>query len=118
MNARPFSFAKHHGVLVSQIESHQANIICRAAPNTAILAELRRHLNCPITFETVDDETFNKLLVKSYETDSSTAMQMVEDLGESMNLFDLIQQLPKPEDLLESQDDAPIIRLLNALLSE
>jgi general secretion pathway protein E len=118
MNAIPFSFAKHHGVLVSQFENHQAKIICRAAPSTMILAELRRHLNRPITLETVDDETFNKLLVKSYETDSSTAMQMVEDLGESMNLFDLIQQLPKPEDLLESQDDAPIIRLLNALLSE
>src|SRR5437899_6534115 len=35
-----------------------------------------------------------------------------------MDLRDLIHDLPKPEDLLERQDDAPIIRLLNALLSE
>jgi general secretion pathway protein E len=35
-----------------------------------------------------------------------------------MDLFHLLQELPKPEDLLEKQDDAPIIRLLNALLSE
>lgn len=118
MNAIPFAFAKQHGVLVSQTENHQTKIISRATPNTVVLTELRRHLNCPVILETVDDETFNKLLVKSYETDSNTAMQMVEDLGESMNLFELIQQLPKPEDLLESQDDAPIIRLLNALLSE
>lgn len=118
MNAIPFAFAKHHGVIVNQLEANHAKIICRSKINTAILTELRRHLNCPVSFETVDDETFNKLLVKSYETDSSTAMQMAEDMGESMNLFDLIQQLPKPEDLLESQDDAPIIRLLNALLSE
>ena len=43
---------------------------------------------------------------------------MAEDLGDSLNLLELMQELPKAEDLLEKQDDAPIIRLLNALLSE
>lgn len=118
MNTIPFTFAKHHGVLVQQIKENHAVIICRSQPHTTVLAELRRHLNCPLVLEITNDETFNKLLVKSYETDSGTAMQMAEDLGESMNLFDLMHQLPKPEDLLEKQDDAPIIRLLNALLSE
>lgn len=118
MTAIPFLFAKQHGVLVNSIENNRAKIICRAKPHSLILAELRRHLRHPLTLETVDDETFNRLLVKSYETDSGTAMQMMEDIGDSMNLFDLIHQLPKPEDLLEKQDDAPIIRLLNALLSE
>jgi general secretion pathway protein E len=45
-------------------------------------------------------------------------MQMAEDLGDSLSLTDLMHELPKAEDLLEKQDDAPIIRLLNALLSE
>lgn len=118
MNALSFSFAKRYGVLIASTEANHAKIICRNRPNSLTLAELRRHLNLPLIFENVDDETFNQLLIKNYETDSSTAMLMAEDLGESMNLFDLIQQLPKPEDLLEKQDDAPIIRLLNALLSE
>jgi general secretion pathway protein E len=39
-------------------------------------------------------------------------------LGDALNLSDLMHELPKAEDLLEKQDDAPIIRLLNALLSE
>ena len=116
--AIPFTFAKRYGVLMTDVSEHHATIICRKNPSTAILIELRRHLKTPYTLETVDDETFNKLLVKSYETDTNTAMQMAEDLGESMNLADLIHQLPKAEDLLEKQDDAPIIRLLNALLSE
>src|SRR3990167_8011994 len=116
--AIPFTFAKRYGVLIADANESHAKIICRKNPSTAILIELRRHLSTPYTLETVDDETFNKLLVKSYETDTNTAMQMAEDLGESMNLADLIHQLPKAEDLLEKQDDAPIIRLLNALLSE
>jgi len=114
----PFSFAKRYGVLITRIEDNGATVVYRNKPHITILNELRRYLNLPIKLETVDDETFGKLLVKNYETDSSTAMQMAEDLGESMDLFDLMHELPKPEDLLEKQDDAPIIRLLNALLSE
>jgi len=114
----PFAFAKRHGVLYIGVENNRAKIIYRGKPSIAIINELRRYLDLPLTLEQVDEEKFGKLLVKTYETDSSTAMQMAEDMGESMDLFDLIHELPKPEDLLEQQDDAPIIRLLNALLSE
>lgn len=114
----PFSFAKKYGVLVASIENHQAKILYRGKPSVAVLAELRRHVKLPLLLEAVDDNSFSQWLVKTYETDSSTAMLMAEDMGESMDLFELIHELPKPEDLLEKQDDAPIIRLLNALLSE
>lgn len=117
-NPIPFAFAKQHGVLFFGVLDNQAKIIYHTTPTLTILNELRRHLNLPLVLEQVDAEKFNKLLVKSYETDSNTAMIMAEDLGESMDLFELINELPKPEDLLERQDDAPIIRLLNALLSE
>lgn len=113
----PFAFAKRYGVLVASVEDNVAKIVYRGKPSIAIINELRRHLNMPLRLEAVDDETFGKLIVKSYETDSSTAMMMAEDMGD-LDLFDLIHELPKPEDLLEKQDDAPIIRLLNALLSE
>lgn len=114
----PFTFAKRHGVLVAEQDEQQAKVIYHGNPSITALTELRRHLNVPLHMEAVDDETFGKLLVKAYETDSSIAMQMVEDMGEEMDLFHLMQELPKSEDLLETQDDAPIIRLLNALLSE
>ncbi|MHB1946853.1 MAG: type II secretion system ATPase GspE [Gammaproteobacteria bacterium] len=117
-NTIPFSFAKRYGVLATGIENDRVKIIYRDKPSVAVINELRRHLNMPLSLESVDGETFGRLLVKQYETDSNTAMLMAEDLGESMDLFDLIHELPKPEDLLETQDDAPIIRLLNALLSE
>lgn len=114
----PFSFAKRYGVLITAVEEHTAKVIYKNKPDIFILNELRRSLNLPIQLENVDEETFGKLLIKAYETDSSTAMQMAEDLGESLDLSELMHELPKPEDLLDKQDDAPIIRLLNALLSE
>jgi general secretion pathway protein E len=115
----PFAFAKRFGVLaILDPEAGVAKIIYRDKPTSAIINELRRHLNLPLQLEAVDGDTFGRMLVQHYETDSSTAMLMAEDLGDSMDLFDLIHELPKAEDLLEKQDDAPIIRLLNALLSE
>jgi general secretion pathway protein E len=118
ITAIPFAFAKRYGVLLAGVENNKATIIYHGKPSTIILAELRRHLNLPLEIHEVTAEQFGKRLVKIYETDSSLAMQMAEDMGEEMDLFHLMQELPKPEDLLEKQDDAPIIRLLNALLSE
>ncbi|MDR3492532.1 MAG: type II secretion system ATPase GspE [Gammaproteobacteria bacterium] len=114
----PFSFAKRFGILLAEVENGIAKICYRELPNSTIISELRRFLGMPLTLENVNEELFTKLLVKTYETDSNTAMLMAEDMGEEFDLFHLMQELPKPEDLLESQDDAPIIRLLNALLSE
>lgn len=113
-----FAFAKKHGVLVTGIEDNVANVVYHQLPTLSVLLEIRRQLQLPIKLHQVNGELFNGYLVKTYETDTSTAMQMAEDLGESLNLSDLMQELPRAEDLLEKQDDAPIIRLLNALLGE
>ncbi len=99
-------------------KNNVAKVIYQQQPPVTVLTEIRRQLQMPVALEQVSSEEFNERLVKTYETDSSTAMQMAEDLGDSMNLSDLMHELPKAEDLLEKQDDAPIIRLLNALLSE
>lgn len=113
-----FAFAKRYGVLIASVENEQAKVIYHQEPTLSVLTEIRRQLQMPIVLQQVSEQAFNECLVKTYETDSSTAMQMAEDLGDSLNLTDLMHELPKAEDLLEKQDDAPIIRLLNALLSE
>jgi general secretion pathway protein E len=113
-----FAFAKRHGIVVTGIHSGTAMVAYSQQPSTVILAELRRYLGIPLQLTAVNEDIFSQLLLTTYETTSSSAMQMAEDLGEELDLHHLIDTLPKPEDLLESQDDAPIIRLLNALLSE
>jgi len=123
MQPVPFAFAKKTGLLVIAIENagteqESAKVVYCHKPQTEHFNELRRHLGMPLQLEQISEESFNQLLVKLYETDTNTAMQMAEDFGEEMNLFALMQELPKTEDLLEKQDEAPIIRLLNALLSE
>ena len=43
---------------------------------------------------------------------------MVEGLGNDLDLASLADQIQETEDLLEQEDDAPIIRLINAILGE
>lgn len=118
MSALRFAFAKRYRLLVVEQNEQQARVLHCDQPNIVALTEVRRMLGVPLQLEQVSQDIFDAQLVKHYETDSSTAMQLAEDFGDSINLKDLMQELPKAEDLLDKQDDAPIIRLLNALLSE
>ncbi len=111
----PFAFAKRHGVLVTDIEDGRAQALCRPGVSAPTLAEVRRYLGLPLQVTMVSAEEFDSLLQKSYEDRSSQAMQLV---GDELDLSRIAQEMPEPEDLLESEDDAPIIRLINALLTE
>ncbi|MBI3344500.1 MAG: type II secretion system ATPase GspE [Gammaproteobacteria bacterium] len=114
----PFVYAKRHGVLATGVDNGRIVIVCRPGVTAFTLAELRRLLGQPITLQKVTAEAFETLLQRGYENDSSEAMAMMGEIGEDMDLFRVAQQLAEPEDLLESEDDAPIIRLINALLTE
>lgn len=115
-----FGFARRHGVVLLQekISSGQpVNVACRQGVSSQTLAELRRHLGCPLRIEAVSDARFDALLRERYERSSSDAMQLMGDMGED-DLDSVARSLSEPEDLLETEDDAPIIRLINALLTE
>ena len=45
-------------------------------------------------------------------------MQMLEGLDDNTDLAHLAEDIPESSDLLESDDEAPIIRLINALLTQ
>ncbi len=113
----PFSFAKRHGILIQSYDGDVAETIARRDADPASLAEARRFSGKRLRLTLVDNEAFDQLLQQTYERETDSAMQMVEGLGEDTDLFQVAQELPEPSDLLESDDDAPIIRLINAVLT-
>lgn len=119
-NLLPFSFAKRFGVviLLQGDERKPAIVACKTQPSLTTLAEIKRFAQRQIQLRKVDEAEFEALLTSTYERDSSQARQMVEDLGDELDLASLAQSVPETEDLLEQEDDAPIIRLINALLAE
>jgi len=112
-----FAFARRHGVAVRAIDDGTAICACRATATPQAIAEVRRLLRVPLRLERISDEDFDQLLRQVYETDRGT-LQMVDGLEETTDLAHLALELPEQADLLESDDDAPIIRLINAVLTQ
>ena len=118
MHRLPFGFAKRYGVVVASSGQLPAKIVYREGLTPRTLAEVRRYLGVPITCEKVAADTFDATLGAAYDSDSTEAMQMVEGLGDELDLASLADSVPETEDLMEQEDDAPIIRLINAVLTE
>jgi len=114
----PFNFAKRHGVLVDPQYHEPVKVLCHSQPALVVMAEVQRFLAQPVFFEQVDEVEFKEKLSLAYESSSDEAIQMVEGLGDDMDLASLADSVPETEDLLDQQEDAPIIRLINALLTE
>jgi len=115
----PFSFAKRHGVLLLPQEAGQAlDVLYKSGITPQVLAEVRRFAGSKIQPREVDLPTFDRHLSTTYQNDSDEALQMIEGLGEAMDLGSIVDALPDSSDLLEQDDDAPIIKLINGLLTE
>ena len=113
----PFGFARRRGVLLDAYDEQRAVVQCRRGVHSQTLTEVRRHLGLPLELHWLEADEFNRLLQQRYETGSAEAMEMM-GLDDDDDLSRIAEELQEPEDLLESEDDAPIIRLLNALLTQ
>ncbi|AGH80122.1 general secretory pathway protein E [Psychromonas sp. CNPT3] len=112
----PFSFSKKHEIVLVY---NAKNIeLCHIkAPNADLLLEVRRVIGGAFSLLQVEKSHFNELVASAYQSSSSDAQQLMQDIG-SDDLFALAEDMPADEDLLETEDDAPIIKLINALLGE
>lgn len=113
----PFAFARRHGVLLVEAEGEPRLALLRST-KLAVLQEAQRMLGACLPVQWLSEADFDEALAAAYQHDSSEAMLMVEGLGEGMDLNSLAEHVQQTEDLLEQEDDAPIIRLINALLGE
>jgi len=116
----PFTFARKFGVLLTgeQLPDGRSVVAFKTQPSVTTLTELKRYSGKGLALRSVGEAEFEESLSNTYSRDSSAAKQMVEDMGDELDLASLAESVPETEDLLEQEDDAPIIRLINALLAE
>ncbi|MEF1172306.1 type II secretion system ATPase GspE [Vibrio sp. 16] len=114
----PFSFANRFKLVLEP--SERGAVLYYIAPLAVpALLEVQRVAGQNITLEELTKEAFEHKLTQAYQRDSSEARQLMEDIGaDNDDFFSLAEDLPQDEDLLESEDDAPIIKLINAMLGE
>jgi general secretion pathway protein E len=113
----PFYFSKTQGVLLYHSEEHEPQLWVHDGTSLAAISEARRHVNAAVRIVEVGHDEFHIQLQKIYQSGSSSAMQEIEEIDDEQ-LAQLSELVPETEDLMDSADDAPIIRLINATLTE
>ena len=114
----PYAFAKSKGVLAARVVGGTLEVWIRPYPQASTLAEVRRMAGKPLKEILLTPEEFEHCLTLAYTREPSAAETIVDDMGESVDLAKLTAQLPEVANLLETENDAPIIRLINALLTQ
>jgi len=111
----PINFCKRHTLLPLRSEGETVQVAVSDPLDLAPMDDLQLLLKKPV--QAVLARPYNVLhaINRSYDMISETAEKMVEGLHEE-ELDLLTTELEEPKDLLDSSDEAPIIRLVNSIL--
>jgi general secretion pathway protein E len=110
----PYAFARQHGVLLEQGEGGLVCVARPAAPLSA-LAEVRRLAGPALRLAPVTQADFDTRLAQAYRDNASDASDAA---GDDDDLASLADTAAVVDDLLDQSGDAPVVRLINALLLE
>lgn len=110
-----FSWVQQHQVLLLP-DAQPAALCFHAGSSTAAIIEARRHAP-QARLLALSEDVFRQKMSDAYQQKASSS-QVFETLGNEFDLDQLIERLPEDNDLLDSDDGAPVIRLINAILSE
>ncbi|MCZ7561778.1 MAG: type II secretion system ATPase GspE [Burkholderiaceae bacterium] len=114
----PYGFARTHQVLVTGVSGDAVEVWVGDRTPRRALAELSRTL--PLRLVTVHkpEAELAAAISRAYSQQEGSAASVVDEVESDLDLSRLLQDIPKIEDLLEAEDDAPIIRMINALLTQ
>ena len=116
----PYAFARTHQLLLEE-DGHGLILWHAAAPHPSAWSEVMRHLGATgslLQCQLLDARELAQRISSAYAHTESSAALVASEVQEDADLVRMMQELPAVEDLLETADDAPIIRLLNALLTQ
>ncbi len=122
----PYAFAKTHSVLLWRATTHDQatdapvlQVMHTAATPRSALAEIARTYGA-YQVQVVSVDTFSTALQSQYGQSAmqGSAQSVADAAGQELDLNRLMDDIPEVQDLLDSAADAPIIKLINALLTQ
>ena len=112
----PYAYAKAHTLLLED-DGRQVTLWAGEQPDLKALSEVMRLYQVD-AIERDSSGTLAQRIQAAYAGGEGSAAAVVGEVESAVDLSKLMQDLPAVEDLLESANDAPIIRMLNALLTQ
>ncbi len=112
----PYAFARANQVLLEEDGGALTLVVHPQSPHSALGEVLRKYPGAAMA--AMDAEALIQRISAAYSQGESSAALVASEVASDVDLQRMMQELPAVEDLLEAADDAPIIRLLNALLTQ
>jgi len=112
----PYAFARGNQLLLED-DGHELTLWHASAPANSALTEVIRKFGVQ-SLQVIDPPALAQRISAAYAQGESSAATVVSEVQNDADLSRMMQELPAVEDLLETSDDAPIIRMLNALLTQ
>ncbi len=118
-NLLPYAFARDFGVLARTLDGGEqpVEVWVSGATAPAAIAEVSRRFG-RISLRRMERAELEAAIATAYAGAGGDASQVVDEFDADLDLTKLLQDVPAIEDLLESSDDAPVIRMINALLTQ
>ncbi|MFM1990657.1 MAG: Type traffic warden ATPase [Pseudomonadota bacterium] len=114
----PYGYARQNQLLVSGVSGDAIEVWIGDATPPHAIAELSRTLPLRVVPVRKPATELSAAIAKAYSQQEGSAAAVVDEVESDLDLSRLLQDIPKIEDLLETEDDAPIIRMINALLTQ
>ena len=112
----PYAFAKAHMLLLED-DGQQLVLWAPERASLPALSEVLRLYDIDV-MEHESATTLGQRIAAAYAGGESSAAAVIGEVESGVDLSRMMQELPAIEDLLEASNDAPIIRMLNALLTQ
>ncbi|MGE5160879.1 MAG: type II secretion system protein GspE, partial [Betaproteobacteria bacterium] len=114
----PYAFARDNAILLVPKTERDAEAWISNATPLAALNEVMRVFPGKVRPVVVETIKLTEAISKTYGDQGGSAQQIVGDIEGEFDITRMMQEVPDVEDLLETEDDAPIIRMINALLTQ
>lgn len=112
----PYTYAKNNKFCIYGAEDEVMLAAIVNDLNPMVISEIKRKLPGTMKITKIDNKQFDNILSEVYS--SANAAAVADEAQEDIDLSDLIHNLRQSEDLLESEDDAPVIKIINAFLTQ
>lgn len=121
----PFTYARDHQVLLKRQASNDIagqekkvfTLIHSPATDLSVLHEICRIVGSVKRVEKPSDEVM-EAINSTYSQGDLDASQVIDEVEDTVDLSRLLQEMPVSMDLLEANDDAPVIRMINSILKQ
>jgi general secretion pathway protein E len=113
----PIQFARKHGIFSFRDDNSELVKVAMSSLDSEIIENVSTFFGGQVEPVLAPGKVITEAINRSYERSSDSAEEVIENL-ENGDLAAMAREIDEPQDLLDADDEAPIINFVNSVLYE